>query len=195
MSASIEEIADDVQDLQVESDVEASGATGGDVTIGEHVTSKPERKARKSLQNIGLKKVQGITRVTMRRPRGHLYVISTPEVYKSASADVYIVFGEAKSEDQSMAAQQAQAAQIAQQEAQQDKLLADSFAASQAQSAGAGKEKEEKEEESDGEIDETGVDAKDIDLVMQQVSCSRRKAVKALKETNGDLINAIMNAS
>jgi hypothetical protein len=56
--------------LQVESDVEASGATGGDVTIGEHVTSKPERKARKSLQNIGLKKVQGITRVTMRRPRG-----------------------------------------------------------------------------------------------------------------------------
>lgn len=113
-------------------------------------------------------------------------MISTPEVYKSASADVYIVFGEAKSEDQSMAAQQAQAAQIAQQEAQQDKLLADSFAASQAQSAGAGKEKEEKEEESDGEIDETGVDAKDIDLVMQQVSCSRRKAVKALKETNGD---------
>ena len=122
-------------------------------------------------------------------------MISSPEVYKSASADVYIVFGEAKSEDQSMAAQQAQAAQIAQQEAQQDKLLADSFAASQAQSAGAGKEKEEKEEESDGEIDETGVDAKDIDLVMQQVSCSRRKAVKALKENDNDIVNSIMALS
>lgn len=28
-----------------------------------------------------------------------------------------------------------------------------------------------------------------------QVGCSRRKAVKALKESDGDLINAIMNAS
>ena len=27
---------------------------GGDVTIGEHVTSKPERKSRKSLQGLGL---------------------------------------------------------------------------------------------------------------------------------------------
>ncbi|PWN39758.1 nascent polypeptide-associated complex, alpha subunit [Ceraceosorus guamensis] len=192
MSATIEEIADDVKDLQVESDGEGQ-ATGGDVTIGEHVLSKPERKSRKSLQGIGLKRVPGITRVTMRRPRGHLYVIATPEVYKSSTADVYVVFGEAKSEDQSFAAQQAQAQHLAQQEAQ-EKMLAESFAASQANS-GAGKEKKEEEPESDGEIDETDVNAKDIELVMQQVSCSRRKAVKALKASNGDLINAIMSAS
>lgn len=46
------------------------------------------------------------------------------------------------------------------------------------------------EAEEDGALDETGVDAKDIDLVMQQVNCSRAKAVRVLKESGGDLINA-----
>jgi len=42
----------------------------------------------------------------------------------------------------------------------------------------------------DDTVDETGVDSKDIDLVMAQVNCSRAKAVRALKESGGDLINA-----
>lgn len=42
----------------------------------------------------------------------------------------------------------------------------------------------------EGDLDETGVDPKDIDIVMQQVNCSRAKAVKVLKEHQGDLINA-----
>jgi nascent polypeptide-associated complex subunit alpha len=44
--------------------------------------------------------------------------------------------------------------------------------------------------EDDGPLDETGVDPKDIELVMAQVNCSRAKAVKVLKESGGDLINA-----
>lgn len=44
--------------------------------------------------------------------------------------------------------------------------------------------------EEDGPLDETGVDPKDIELVMAQVSCSRAKAVRVLKESGGDLINA-----
>ena len=41
--------------------------------------------------------------------------------------------------------------------------------------------------------DETGVDAKDIELVMSQAGCARSKAVKALKENDGDLVNSIMS--
>lgn len=44
-----------------------------------------------------------------------------------------------------------------------------------------------------GGADEDGVEAKDIDLVMSQASCSRAKAVAALKENDGDLVNAIMS--
>jgi nascent polypeptide-associated complex subunit alpha len=49
--------------------------------------------------------------------------------------------------------------------------------------------------EDDGPVDETGVDPKDIELVMAQVNCSRAKAVRVLKDSGGDLINAIMAAS
>ncbi|MGW7820114.1 UBA domain-containing protein [Streptomyces puniciscabiei] len=43
--------------------------------------------------------------------------------------------------------------------------------------------------------DETGLDPKDIELVMAQTGASRAVAVKALKASGGDLINAITAAS
>jgi len=60
------------------------------------VQSRSERKARKALLSLGLKKVPGITRVTLRRPKNVLFVLSSPDVYKSPNSDCYIVFGEAK---------------------------------------------------------------------------------------------------
>lgn len=46
--------------------------------------------------------------------------------------------------------------------------------------------------EEEGEVDETGLDAKDIDLTMAQAGVSRAKAVAALRKTDGDLVSAIM---
>lgn len=67
--------------------------------------SRPERKARKALEGLGLKRVPGIQRVTLRRPKNVLMVVAQPEVYKAPGSDCYIVFGEAKQEDPSSAAQ------------------------------------------------------------------------------------------
>lgn len=53
---------------EVEEDGEEE--VGGEVAITDAIQSKAERKARKSLQGIGLKRVNGVNRVTMRRPRG-----------------------------------------------------------------------------------------------------------------------------
>lgn len=56
--------------------------------------------------------------------------------------------------------------------------------------------KDEEEEEDDGEeVDEEGLEGKDIELVMQQASVSRKKAVKALKENDNDIVNSIMALS
>lgn len=41
-------------------------------------------------------------------------------------------------------------------------------------------------------MDETGVEVKDIELVMSQANVSRAKAVRALKNNNNDIVNAIM---
>ncbi len=44
-------------------------------------------------------------------------------------------------------------------------------------------------------MDETGLEGKDIELVMAQASVSRKKAVKALKENDNDIVNSIMALS
>ena len=45
------------------------------------------------------------------------------------------------------------------------------------------------------QIDETGIEAKDIELVMSQANVSRGKAVRALKNNQNDIVNAIMVSS
>ncbi|KAE9451759.1 hypothetical protein C3L33_16315, partial [Rhododendron williamsianum] len=47
-------------------------------------------------------------------------------------------------------------------------------------------------DEEDKDIDETGVEPRDIDLVMTQAGVSKDKAVKALKTYSGDRVSAIM---
>ena len=42
-------------------------------------------------------------------------------------------------------------------------------------------------------VNEDGLDGRDIDVIMSQASCSRFKAIMALLENDGDLINAIMS--
>ena len=91
MSATIEEIHSDHSghEHEVEEDPTSQAAL-------EKIQSRSERKARKALLGLGLKKVPNITRVTLRRPKNVLFVLSSPDVYKSSNSDCYIVFGEAK---------------------------------------------------------------------------------------------------
>lgn len=42
------------------------------------------------------------------------------------------------------------------------------------------------------QVDEAGIDQKDIELVMSQASVSRQRAIRALKNNNNDIVNAIM---
>ncbi|KAE9400737.1 nascent polypeptide-associated complex, alpha subunit [Gymnopus androsaceus JB14] len=155
------------------------------------IQSRSERKARKALISLGLKKVPNITRVTLRRPKNVLFVLATPEVYKSPNSDCYIVFGEAKIEDMNSQGPVPTAQQLA--NAGGDMPNLESLGVSGGDDDDDIPELEPAEEE--GEVDESGIDPKDIDLVMTQVNCSRAKAVRVLKESGGDLINAIMAAS
>ncbi|CAG8814767.1 17005_t:CDS:2, partial [Dentiscutata erythropus] len=109
-----EESDDDIPELEEETTT-PSGVAPVDIT---KMQSRGEKKARKAMQKLGLKHVPGINRVTIRRPKNILFVVSNPDVYKSANSDCYIVFGEAKIEDlnsqaQANAAQQFQAAEAA----------------------------------------------------------------------------------
>lgn len=112
-----------------------------------------------------------------------LFFISKPDVFKSPHLETYIIIGEAKIEDLSTQLQ----AQAAQQFRVPDVGSVVSKPEDAAASTAAPAEEEEEEE-----IDETGVEPRDVELVMTQASVSRSKAVKALKSTNGDIVSAIM---
>eukprot|EP00980_Cylindrotheca_fusiformis_P003641 scaffold818_cov136-Cylindrotheca_fusiformis.AAC.7 len=180
----IEEV-DDVPELEEqvpELEPAPAGATDGSAQAMEPESkqNRNEKKSRKAMQKLGMRPVPGILRVTVKKSKNVLFVINKPDVFKSPTADTYVVFGEAKSEDLSSASQAAAAKQFRQ---PQQELPA-AAAAPVAPAA---------EKDVDEQVDETGVEAKDIELVVSQAGCTRAKAVKALKENDGDLVNAIMS--
>jgi nascent polypeptide-associated complex subunit alpha len=80
----VEELPDDEPTKKVEDASDSSDSDneeGGDANIpagsAVAVHSRNEKKARKSIAKLGLKHVPGITRVTLRRPKG---VSPTPEL-------------------------------------------------------------------------------------------------------------------
>ncbi|KAK3191160.1 GAL4 enhancer protein [Lecanicillium sp. MT-2017a] len=157
------------------------------------IHSRNEKKARKALEKLNLVRVPGINRVTLRRPKNILFVINSPEVYKSPNSNTYIVFGEAKIEDINASAQQAAAQQMAAQAAEGGDHTGHDHG--DASAAGAADAKKEEEEDDGEEVDATGIEDKDIELVMTQANVSRKKAVKALKENDNDIVNSIMSLS
>lgn len=103
-------------------------------------------------------------------------------MYKNPVSDTYIVFGEAKIEDLS------QQAQVAAAEKFKEVNPAGDGAAGTATTSVA----PIAEESEDEDVDDTGVEEKDVELVMTQANVSRSKAVKALKNNENDIVNAIM---
>merc|ERR1711907_865874 len=71
----------------------------GDKKDGGGKQNRSEKKSRKAVSKLGMKPVPGIVRVTVKKSKNILFVISKPDVHKSPNSDTYIVFGEAKIED------------------------------------------------------------------------------------------------
>ncbi|XP_061997699.1 nascent polypeptide-associated complex subunit alpha-like protein 2 [Rosa rugosa] len=170
---------DDDEDDDDEDEDEEDGAQGGNESSKQ---SRSEKKSRKAMLKLGMKQVTGVSRVTIKRTKNILFFISKPDVFKSPNSETYVIFGEAKIEDLS--------SQLQTQAAQQFRMpdMSSVMAKPEISGAGAGAQADEEEEE----IDETGVEPRDIDLVMTQAGVSRSKAVKALKTHSGDIVSAIM---
>ncbi|XP_004502772.1 nascent polypeptide-associated complex subunit alpha-like protein 2 [Cicer arietinum] len=169
---------DESDDDDDDDDDKEDGAQGGTESSKQ---SRSEKKSRKAMLKLGLKPITGVSRVTIKRTKNILFFISKPDVFKSPNSETYVIFGEAKIEDLS--------SQLQTQAAQQFRMP-DMGSIMGKQEQGAVEDGAQPEEEE--EVDETGVEAHDIDLVMTQAGVSRSKAVKALKNHNGDIVGAIM---
>ncbi|XP_058084739.1 nascent polypeptide-associated complex subunit alpha-like protein 2 [Magnolia sinica] len=177
-----EPIVEDAKDDDDDDDDDDEDDDDGEQGAGANESSKQsrsEKKSRKAMLKLGMKPVTGVTRVTIKRTKNILFVISKPDVFKSPNSETYVIFGEAKIEDlssqlQTQAAQQFRMPDISSMMAKPD--------------ASAATQVDEEEED----VDDTGVEPRDIDLVVTQAGVSRSKAVKALKTHNGDIVSAIM---
>merc|ERR1719392_487469 len=110
-----EEEASENEDDSTDEDM--PGLEGGEDGKGEGggKQNRSEKKSRKAVSKLGLKPVPGIVRVTVKKSKNILFVISQPDVHKAPNSDIYIVFGEAKIEDLSAQAQASAAQQFTQQ--------------------------------------------------------------------------------
>ncbi|XP_032090714.1 nascent polypeptide-associated complex subunit alpha-like [Thamnophis elegans] len=127
------------------------------------------------MSKLGLRQIHGVNRITIRKSKNILFVIDNPDVFKSPSSNNYVVFGEAKIENLSQEAQRA---------AEKFRVPEDPEAASASAIKEDGKEEEE--------VDETGLEMKDIELVMGEANVSRARAIRALRNNNNDIVNAII---
>merc|ERR1712099_84658 len=79
---------------------------------GEHQFNRNEKKCRKALIKVGMKQLTGITRVTLKKRDGLIFVIDDPEVLNLDNS--YAIFGELKLEDLNRQMQMEQAKKFAQ---------------------------------------------------------------------------------
>merc|ERR1711965_95799 len=155
---------------------------------GKGKQSRSEKKSRKAMAKLGMKPVPGIIRVTVKKSKNILFVIKEPDVFKTSTdnpkaAQTYVVFGKAEIEDLS--------------------AQATSAAVEQFKNPGAGLEvggddapkADIADGDDDGDEDPGDLDENDIELVVKQAGVTKAKAIKALKQNENDVVNAIMALS
>merc|ERR1711862_272253 len=122
-----------------------------------------------------MKQLTGITRVTLKKRDGLIFVIDDPEVLNLDSS--YAIFGELKLGDLNRQMQMEQAKKFAQRAPK-----------AQAPAAKAGEAPAD-----DGEpLSEEGLTQNHIKMVMDHTNCTRNQAIKVLRETNDDMVQAVM---
>lgn len=126
----------------------------------------------KVMKKFHLKEYKGITRVVLKTQKGFVMYIDNPSVVVSdKSDDSFVIFGELRyGELESMV---------------KGKTPANTTNKPQ-------EIKEESEEEDEGtELDKGDLSEQDISELMNYAQCTRNKAIRALKKSNGDLVEAL----
>ncbi|XP_058105793.1 nascent polypeptide-associated complex subunit alpha-like protein 1 [Magnolia sinica] len=172
----VEDEDDDDDDDDDDDKDDEEGQQDGDAN-GRSKQSRSEKKSRKAMLKLGMKPIPGVSRVTVKKSKNILFVISKPDVFKSPTSDTYVIFGEAKIEDLS---------------SQLQTQAAEQFKAPDLTHVISNKPESSAMAQDDEDVDETGVEPKDIELVTTQAGVSRSKAVKALRAADGDIVSAIM---
>ena len=139
-----------------------------------------------------MKQFPGITRVTIKKRDGFIFMINNPEVLISGdNGNQFVCFGELKYDDPNQRMAQAEAHKMAH-AAGHAHSHEDAAAQVAAGAAAAQKPAAASDEAAE---DEAGITPNHINMVMEHTSCTRNEAIRALRESGDDMINAVMKIS
>ena len=144
-------------------------------------SGKAEKKVRKALSKLGMTKIEGINRVTMKQKDSYILYVKDPEVFcSSQNQNSFIIFGELTFEDHERKLAQETIAQL-KKEGEKLKTVTEK------------KEEPKVEVVQEGEeLSEEGLEKEAIETVMNEGKCSRQAAIKALRAHNGDPVEALL---
>jgi nascent polypeptide-associated complex subunit alpha len=179
--APVEEVDDDMPEMEDVPEVEAPPATQdtGAAQSAAKRTNKMEKKNKKALLKSGLKEFPDVEKVSIQAGKLNL-AIDQPDVFRSN--DTFVIFGQPRIED----SKSQQTKDVLQNLLQNKDLTSQISDLEQSTSTTA-----ESEETEDAE----GIQEKDIEVVMKEASVSRGVAIKAIKENNGDVVDAVVSLS
>ena len=145
-------------------------------------SGKAEKKVRKALSKLGMTKVEGINRVTMKQKDSYILYVKDPEVFTSSqNSNSFIIFGELTFEDHERKLAQETIAQL-KKEGEKLKTVTEK------------KEEPKVEVVQEGEeLSEEGLEKEAIETVMNEGKCARQAAIKALRAHNGDPVEALLD--
>ena len=144
-------------------------------------SGKAEKKVRKALSKLGMVKVEGVNRVTMKQKDSYVLFVKEPEVFSSPqNPNSFIIFGEVTFDDHEKKLTQDTIAQL-KKEGEKLKTVTEK------------KEEPKVEVVPEGEeLSEEGLEKEAIETVMNEGKCSRQAAIKALRAHNGDPVEALL---
>ena len=144
-------------------------------------SSKSEKKVRKALAKLGMVKMEGVNRVTMKQKDNYFLCVKDPEVFTSPNNEnTFIIFGELTFEDPEKKMSQ-EALEQMKKEGEKLKTITE-------------KQNEQKIEviPEGEELSEEGLDKEAIETVMNEGQCSRQEAIRALRLKGGDPVEALL---
>ena len=145
-------------------------------------SGKAEKKVRKALSKLGMTKVEGINRVTMKQKDSYILYVKDPEVFcSSQNQNSFIIFGELTFEDSERKLAQETIAEL-KKEGEKLKTVTE-------------KKEEPKVEvvQEGAELSEEGLEKDAIETVMNEGKCTRQAAIKALRAHGGDPVEALLD--
>lgn len=146
-------------------------------------SNRGEKKFKKAMTKMGLKPVTGINRVTIKKGKAFVISIDDPDVWKTpGNENSYIIFGKPNMDG----------LQTGQNEINQFKNPVTPEGAEEPKVEVPSAETTAKVETLSADLDETGLTPDNIKMVMEYTQCTRADAVKVLRETGDDSVNAIM---